>query len=376
MFESLLALIVALISIIIYLFSAVFDPTEKSGGLTSDTDTSPYQCRVLSFNIEYEATNYSPDDVVAVIKNSGADAAILNEAHEVEKLQEYHLPSTVITSAIARSGMNYVFTHDWAVIASRHPMQQPFKGSRNKYLDSATLIDGTYYVIPVHFTDYPYQPFQLAKIPYCYDTCQKNICSVTSENESSVPSENASSVPYEKSSTKVHPADKKCTDDRRERETISHAKKARGKDVDLLVAAINVLRQKYAAESRQNQPPIIIAGDFNEPSHLDWTEDVVAAGRKPLKVQFPTSKRLAAEGMIDLYRKIYPDPVKDPGYTWPARPMSLEELAEISKGTIKEQIDTPSDRIDFIYGYGVNPVRAEILETPSDHRAILIDIVI
>ena len=37
---------------------------------------------------------------------------------------------------------------------------------------------------------------------------------------------------------------------------------------------------------------IVITGDFNEPSFLDWTEKKVDLGRVPFAVEWPTSKLL------------------------------------------------------------------------------------
>lgn len=37
---------------------------------------------------------------------------------------------------------------------------------------------------------------------------------------------------------------------------------------------------------------IVITGDFNEPSFLDWTEKQVDLGRVPFAVEWPTSKLL------------------------------------------------------------------------------------
>ena len=357
MIERLIALIVAIITIIIYAFQCFIReggngtysgggsnstrrPRSKARGgqsLVSGEIEPIHQCRILTFNIEYEATNYSPKDIVEIFNSVGADTVILNEAHGEENRQKVSMLPTKLTATLASNGLNYVFTHDWAIVASKHPLSQPHKGSRNKYLDSATLVNGKYYVITVHLTDYPYQPFQLAKIPYCYNECQKNIC-------------------------------RECP--KAEEEMISAATAARGSDVDLIIAAINTLRYK-----EKSTLPVIIAGDFNEPSHLDWTESAVKAGIHPLKVAFPTSSRLQSAGIVDLYRVVHPDPIANPGYTWPARQLTVEELRDLSKGQINSAISTPADRIDYIYGMGVRPIRAEVLQTPSDHNAVMIDII-
>ncbi len=95
--------------------------------------------------------------------------------------------------------------------------------------------------------------------------------------------------------------------------------------------------------------PVILTGDFNAPSHLDWTE-----ATKPLHngvgfVPFPASTAVENAGMIDSYRAAHPDPSTHPGITW----------SPIHKGT------EPQDRIDFVYHKGapLKILSAEIYTT-------------
>jgi len=64
--------------------------------------------------------------------------------------------------------------------------------------------------------------------------------------------------------------------------------------------------------------PSFITGDFNSPSHLDWTEAVAQARpeRVPFALDWPVSRALARAGFRDSYRQAHPDPVATPGYTW------------------------------------------------------------
>ena len=64
--------------------------------------------------------------------------------------------------------------------------------------------------------------------------------------------------------------------------------------------------------------PSFITGDFNSPSHLDWTEAVAQARpqRVPFPLAWPVSRALARAGFSDSYRVAHPDPVATPGYTW------------------------------------------------------------
>jgi hypothetical protein len=64
--------------------------------------------------------------------------------------------------------------------------------------------------------------------------------------------------------------------------------------------------------------PTFLTGDFNSPSHLDWTEPVHLARpeRVPFALDWPVSRALARAGWHDSYREAHPDPVANPGYTW------------------------------------------------------------
>jgi endonuclease/exonuclease/phosphatase family metal-dependent hydrolase len=63
--------------------------------------------------------------------------------------------------------------------------------------------------------------------------------------------------------------------------------------------------------------PVFVTGDFNAPSHLDYTAAAVGT-RKEVKyvVDWPVSQAMADAGFRDSYRDAHPDPVKDTGLTW------------------------------------------------------------
>lgn len=44
---------------------------------------------------------------------------------------------------------------------------------------------------------------------------------------------------------------------------------------------------------------VAVTGDFNEPSHLDWTEVAAKSGRHPIKVDYPSSLEMAKAGFSD-----------------------------------------------------------------------------
>jgi endonuclease/exonuclease/phosphatase family metal-dependent hydrolase len=124
--------------------------------------------------------------------------------------------------------------------------------------------------------------------------------------------------------------------------------------------------------------PVVMLGDFNAPSHLDWT--TAAIGLRPHvrhAIEWPVSRAIEAAGFSDAWRAVHPDPVRDPGLTWWAdRPPT---------GGYEPGADTPDDRIDHIHVAGPIRVIDAVLigesgrsdvaigidPWPSDHRAVL-----
>ncbi len=105
--------------------------------------------------------------------------------------------------------------------------------------------------------------------------------------------------------------------------------------------------------------PLLVGGDFNSGSHLDWTEAAKSAHRG-LVVEFPVSKAMADAGFRDSYREVFPDPLTHPGHTWTPR-----------------FSESWQDRIDYLYFQGALELRgAEHREQhpegwPSDHGAMV-----
>ena len=114
-------------------------------------------------------------------------------------------------------------------------------------------------------------------------------------------------------------------------QAVYQAEQTRGIDV------INLTNSILEVKNNNNMP-IILAGDFNEPSHLDW----IAGAENPVNFQidsldfvvdWPTSNHLLQTGLHDTHRELYTNPLVDPGYTWTPH----HSLGEVH------------DRIDFIY---------------------------
>ncbi|KAK6359197.1 hypothetical protein TWF696_000361 [Orbilia brochopaga] len=124
-----------------------------------------------------------------------------------------------------------------------------------------------------------------------------------------------------------------------------------------------------------NNIPVILMGDTNAPSHLDWTDRNKHCGYG--NVPWPTSVKPLQAGLIDSFRAVHPDPAAVPGTTWsPIYPFN-----EGTTGKVE-----PQDRIDIIYHAGsMTPIDSRVVmagnprpygqhgnnEWTSDHAAVL-----
>ena len=97
-----------------------------------------------------------------------------------------------------------------------------------------------------------------------------------------------------------------------------------------------------AQKDREAGYAVILGGDFNEPSHLDWieeTKDLYAhAG---LVIPWTVTTLLEEAGFIDTYRTLYPNPVTHPGITFPDDnpAKEIERLTWTPKSDERERID-------------------------------------
>ncbi|MEG3604537.1 MAG: endonuclease/exonuclease/phosphatase family protein, partial [Verrucomicrobiota bacterium] len=92
------------------------------------------------------------------------------------------------------------------------------------------------YVFNVHLASHPYQPYQLLEIRPRWHKHTNDLTFIKTEAEA-----------------------------------IEWANKARGAEIAKVLRQIKSLPDKKA--------PVFVVGDFNEPSHLDWTEAAAKAGR-------------------------------------------------------------------------------------------------
>lgn len=104
---------------------------------------------------------------------------------------------------------------------------------------------------------------------------------------------------------------------------------------------------RFIAEAEKDQKAgriVILGGDFNEPSHLDWTEATKdMRDHYGLVVPWDVSVLLEKAGYKDSYREIFPDPVTHPGLTCPADCKDIDLKKLVWSPTADDR-----DRIDFI----------------------------
>ncbi len=98
---------------------------------------------------------------------------------------------------------------------------------------------------------------------------------------------------------------------------------------------------------------VLIGGDFNEPSHLDWTgrtKDLYDHNR----IVMPWHSTLALEkaGFQDSFRELYPDELKYPGFSFPMN----NPDADLQRLSWAPEADE-RDRIDYIFYNRTAPVK-------------------
>lgn len=140
---------------------------------------------------------------------------------------------------------------------------------------------------------------------------------------------------------------------------------------------------------------VILGGDFNEPSHLDWTEATKdMRDHYGLVVPWDVSVILEKAGYKDTYREKYPDPVTHPGFTCPADcpDIDLKKLVWSPEADDRDRIDfimySPFEGLtltdmtivgpkgDILRGERVtektaDPIIAPLGTWPTDHKAVL-----
>ncbi|MCM1021748.1 MAG: endonuclease/exonuclease/phosphatase family protein [Muribaculum sp.] len=99
---------------------------------------------------------------------------------------------------------------------------------------------------------------------------------------------------------------------------------------------------------------VIVAGDFNEPSHLDWIDATANLyDHHGFVVPWTCTTLLEQAGYADSYRVVHPNPLTHPGFTFPA---SNDNVA-VDKLTWAPEADE-RDRIDYVFYHGDSGLKA------------------
>ena len=105
---------------------------------------------------------------------------------------------------------------------------------------------------------------------------------------------------------------------------------------------------RAAEEDIKKGMTVILGGDFNEPSHLDWQENTRNLwDHNGAVINWDCSRMLTNAGFKDSYREKHPDPVSCPGFTFPAGNQKAQD-AKLEILAWAPEADE-RDRIDFIY---------------------------
>ncbi|ALE06862.1 endonuclease [Arthrobacter sp. ERGS1:01] len=100
-----------------------------------------------------------------------------------------------------------------------------------------------------------------------------------------------------------------------------------------------------ADNERRHGRVVIMGGDFNEPSALDWTSRTAQLfDHNGVVLPWASTQALGDAGFVDAYRHQHPDPATHPGFTWPAS-NPLVEANELSWAREADE----RDRIDFVF---------------------------
>lgn len=102
----------------------------------------------------------------------------------------------------------------------------------------------------------------------------------------------------------------------------------------------------FISSVKSESKPVILMGDFNEPSFLDWTKHTKNMfSHNGVVIPWHNTKKLHDEGFVDIFRTFYPNEISNPGFTWPS-------YANEKKTTSWTPLADERDRLDFIFFKG------------------------
>lgn len=128
---------------------------------------------------------------------------------------------------------------------------------------------------------------------------------------------------------------------------------ARSKRDEALTAFLS-----HAARDEAEGRVVVLGGDFNEPSWLDWTPATrYLYDHHGVVMAWPATRRLAEAGYTDVWRALFPDPVSRPGFTYPADNPAVSPT-RLSWAPLADE----RERIDYLFvkGRGVSVSDAKV----------------
>jgi exodeoxyribonuclease III len=285
----------------------------------------PDTIRVMTFNLWHggDAGGQPLEQSARVIEAARADIVGLQETHGRERDGVRPDHGARLAELL---GWQYLDRGSRTGIMSRWPLAETLADGNGAIVQ---LPSGrTVHVFNVHLAHAPYQPYQLLRIPY-------------------------EDAPFLETAEEAAEA----------------ASSARGAELEDTLTAVRASLVRGAT--------VVLTGDFNEPSHRDWTTRAVAAGLAPLAVPYPSTRAVEAAGLGDAFRSVHPDEVARPGWTWtpttdPADPTDRHDRIDLifvggSRATVErcEIVGERAETADIV----VDP-------WPSDHRAVVATIVV
>lgn len=282
---------------------------------TTSTST-PIKLKVLQLNVWQEGTKVTGgfNGIVDAIVQSGADIITLSE---VRNYSNTNFSARIVAALQQKNLTFYSFKDDNVGILSRYPIVSFKAGMYSNSFDKAIVNLNVNTQVAVYSAHLDYLNYA-CYLPRGYDG--------NSFQKISQPVTDANAV------------------------LASNLQSDRDEEI---TAFIN-----DAKLQRDSGRIVILGGDFNEPSHLDWVD-----AQKNLFdhhgtiVPWQGSVALYAKGYKDSYRVKNPDPVQAPGFTWAA----FNTSASLSSLVWAPDADE-RDRIDYIY-YADNSNRVSVDES-------------
>ena len=347
-------------ALVIYLllFCASCQGFQKGKNAASDAELSPIELKLMTFNIWQEGTMVENglDKIRDVILDTNPDIVGFTE---VRNYKEEDWTAKIVKKLMDK-GLNYsgMFVGGDVSIISKYPIigsEVIFdgEGSVVKFdvkLDSQTI------VVAVAHLDYTGYACYLPRA-YYGGTPNWNVIKDKKGNKS--PITNVEDI------------------------LAYNAKSTRLAQIHAFLDAIKV-----------ETNPIILMGDFNEPSHLDWTEKAAQRfDHNGVVINWPSTYALFEKGFTDAYRNYFPDEMTHSGITWPS-------FAHGKGSTSWTPLSDERDRIDYIFykGKGIRTTYATLVgpkesyafdklvttytdndnfvantqDWPSDHKAVMV----